>query len=87
MYVRISYHSFVLGERINSDLWSHERITYRQFDVVGKRFNIGQAPVSDVKVTSYVQRLRSTFVSPKVSNVTGRSTPQGMLDICWAFIA
>ena len=31
---------------------------------------IGQAVVRDVKVTSYVPRLRSTFVSPKVSNVT-----------------
>ena len=26
---------------------------------------VGQACVSDVKVTSYVPRLRSTFVSPK----------------------
>ena len=31
---------------------------------------IGQAPLSDVKVTSYVLHLRSTFVSPKVSTVS-----------------
>ena len=35
----------------------------------GLKAPIGQAPVSDVKVTSYVQRLRCAFISLKVPNI------------------
>ena len=35
----------------------------------GSKVQIGQALGSDIKMTSYVPRLRSTFVSPKVSSM------------------